>query len=69
MPRLLSPHEIAALLLLLNAPLQVSAATPDMFALQDDKLVEIVRTEPAEARLTVRGEAVLRRLGIARTPT
>lgn len=67
MPRLLSPHEIAALLLLLSAPLQASAATPDMLALQDDNLVEIVRTDVPQARLTERGHAVLRQLGMTRS--
>jgi len=63
--RLLSAHEIATLLLLLNAPVEVMAATPDVMALRDVGLVRLVASEQGETRfaLTAEGNAVLRVLG------
>ncbi|KQR74534.1 hypothetical protein ASG35_17385 [Burkholderia sp. Leaf177] len=64
--RLLSHHEIATLLLLLHAPIDVRAATPDVASLSEYGYVEMVNPEPGEAkfRLTADGNAVLRGLGI-----
>ena len=63
--RMLSAHEIATLLLLLNAPVEVVAATPDVVALREVGLVQLVASEQGEARfaLTAEGNAVLRVLG------
>jgi hypothetical protein len=64
--RLLSHHEIATLLLLLHAPIDVLAATPDVASLQEYGYVEIVSQDAGrpEVRLTEDGNAVLRGLGI-----
>jgi hypothetical protein len=64
--RLLSHHEIATLLLLLHAPIDVRAATPDVASLSEYGYVEMVTPEPGEAkfRLTADGNAILRGLGI-----
>ncbi len=64
--RLLSHHEIATLLLLLHAPIDVMAATPDVASLSEYGYVEMVSPAPGEAkfRLTEDGNAVLRGLGI-----
>jgi hypothetical protein len=63
--RMLTAHEIATLLLLLNAPVEVMAATPDVVALREVGLVQLVESEQGEARfaLTAEGNAVLRVLG------
>jgi hypothetical protein len=63
--RMLSAHEIATLLLLLNASVDVMAATPDVMALREAGLVQLVASEQGEARfaLTAEGSAVLRVLG------
>ena len=47
---MLSAHEIATLLLLLNAPVDVMAATPDVMALREVGLVQLVASEQGEAR-------------------
>ncbi|AOK57125.1 hypothetical protein DF107_32295 [Burkholderia stagnalis] len=64
--RLLSHHEIATLLVLLHAPIGASAAKPELPALQEDGLVEMVKldadTQPS-FRLTENGTAVLKGLG------
>lgn len=64
--RLLSHHEIATLLLLLHAPIDVMAATPDVASLQEYGYVEIVSLDAGrpEVRLTEDGNAVLRGLGV-----
>ncbi|CCD40459.1 unnamed protein product [Candidatus Paraburkholderia kirkii UZHbot1] len=65
--RLLSHHEIATLLLLLmHAPIDVMAATPDVASLQEYGYVEIVSPDAGrpEVRLTEDGNAVLRGLGV-----
>jgi hypothetical protein len=61
----LSAHEIAALLLLLQAPVDVMAATPDVMALRDVGLAQMVESEQGKARLAItnEGNAVLRVLG------
>jgi hypothetical protein len=55
-------HEIATLLLLLNAPVDVMAATPDVVALHEVGLVQLIASEQDEARfaLTAEGNAVAR---------
>jgi hypothetical protein len=55
-------HEIATLLLLLNAPVDVMAATPDVLALHEVGLVQLIASEQGEARfaLTAEGNAVAR---------
>jgi hypothetical protein len=62
---MLSAHEIATLLLLLSAPVEAMAATPDVIALREAGLVQLVASERGEARfaLTAEGNAVLRVLG------
>ena len=69
MKKLLSHHEIAMLFVLFSAPGQVALADPDVAALQQEQLVEVVSTtsENAELRLTLEGTEMLRRLGLART--
>jgi hypothetical protein len=61
---MLSAHEIATLLLLLNAPVEIVAASPDVMALREVGLVQLV-SEQGETRfaLTAEGNAVLRVLG------
>jgi hypothetical protein len=61
----LSAHEIAALLLLLQAPVDVMAATPDVMALREVGLAQMVESEQGKARLAItnEGNAVLRVLG------
>ncbi|MEW9586416.1 hypothetical protein [Paraburkholderia sp. DGU8] len=65
--RLLSTHEIATLLLLLQAPAELMAATPDVMALRDVGLVQGVESEQDGATpmfaLTADGRAVLHALG------
>jgi hypothetical protein len=62
---MLSAHEIATLLLLLSAPVEVMAATPDVMALREVGLVRLVAAEHGEGKfvLTAEGNAVLRVLG------
>ncbi|TCW83357.1 hypothetical protein C5O80_15490 [Burkholderia sp. SRS-46] len=64
--RLLSHHEIATLLVLLHAPIGANAAKPELPALQEAGLVEMVKldadTQPS-FRLTENGTAVLKGLG------
>jgi hypothetical protein len=64
--RLLSHHEIATLLLLMHAPIDAIAATPDVASLQEYGYVEIVSAEASgpQVRLTEDGNAVLRGLGV-----
>jgi hypothetical protein len=61
---MLSAHEIATLLLLLNAPVEIVATSPDVMALREVGLVQLV-SEQGETRfaLTAEGNAVLRVLG------
>ncbi|WP_204117447.1 hypothetical protein [Paraburkholderia sp. C35] len=64
--RLLSPHEIATLLLLLHAPM-AAFAKPEIPTLQEAGLVETVASDDAgesHIRLTPEGNAILRGLGI-----
>jgi hypothetical protein len=64
--KLLSHHEIATLLLLMHAPIDALAATPDVASLQEYGYVEVVPAEAsgAKIRLTEDGNAVLRGLGV-----
>jgi hypothetical protein len=65
--RLLSHHEIATLLLLLHAPISSANAKPELPALQEAGLVEIVESHHDAAplfRLTDNGNAVLAGLGL-----
>ncbi|MGI4858057.1 MAG: hypothetical protein ACRYHA_14315 [Janthinobacterium lividum] len=66
MKKLLSHHEIAILLLLFNAPGQVSAREPDAIALQQERLVRVEAMRGEEPRFAVTAEGVetLRRLGL-----
>lgn len=65
MKHFFSPHELATLVLLLSAPTQVSLSNPDLIALQQDNLVEIVATDTSVLpRVTEDGVTVLRRLGM-----
>ncbi|MBP0589256.1 hypothetical protein J8I87_05895 [Paraburkholderia sp. LEh10] len=63
--RLLSPHELATLLLLLHAPI-TAFAKPEIPMLQEAGLVEAIASDAGEShiRLTPEGNAVLRGLGI-----
>lgn len=71
MKKLLSPHEIAVLLVLFSAPGQVPLADPDAIILQQELLAEVVETSSAgtEYRLTPEGKALLQRLGIRHAAT
>ncbi|NIE85594.1 MULTISPECIES: hypothetical protein [unclassified Burkholderia] len=61
--RLLSHHEIATLLVLLHAPIAANAK-PELPALEEAGLVEMVGDGPAPlVRLTADGSAVLKGLG------
>jgi hypothetical protein len=61
--RMLSAHEVAALLLLDYTSVEASAATPDFFALKDCGLASVTQcTEGDRIVLTTRGLAVLRRI-------
>lgn len=64
--RILSHHEIATLLLLLHAPVDL-AAKPEIPMLKEAGLIEQVNTEQGDTRfqLTEDGNAVLRGLGIS----
>jgi hypothetical protein len=64
--RLLSHHELATLLLLLHAPIDAMAASPDVASLSEYGYVEIVPQPEglATVRLTEHGNAVLRGLGV-----
>jgi hypothetical protein len=65
MKKFFSPHELATLVLLLSAPAQVSLSNPDLIALQQDKLVEMVVADNTMVpRVTRDGVLVLRRLGM-----
>lgn len=68
MKRLLSPHEIAMLFVLLTSPAGVEAADPDIAGLQREQLVELVATTPdtAEFRLTSEGVALIKQFGVDR---
>jgi hypothetical protein len=61
--RMLSAHEVAALLLLAYTSVEASAATPDIVALKDWGLASVTQcTEGERIVLTARGRAVLRKL-------
>jgi hypothetical protein len=64
--RILSHHEIATLLLLLHAPVDL-AAKPEIPLLREAGLIEQVNTEQGDTRfqLTDDGNAVLRGLGVS----
>ncbi|NPT55429.1 hypothetical protein [Paraburkholderia elongata] len=63
--RCLSAHEIATLLRLHDAPVELMAVTPDVMALREVGLVQLLESEQGQARfaLTAMGNAVLRVLG------
>lgn len=63
MKRLLSPHEIAMLFVLLTSPIAVELADPDVASLQRERLVELVTTavDAAEFKLTSEGVELIRR--------
>lgn len=63
--RRLSGHEIATLLRLHDAPVALMAVTPDVMALREVGLVQLIESEQGHARfaLTAKGNAVLRALG------
>ncbi|MFM0387589.1 hypothetical protein [Paraburkholderia dipogonis] len=58
----LSAHELAMLLVLLQAPCDVMAATPDVMALLEAGLAQLVDSGQGKARfaITDEGNAVLR---------
>jgi hypothetical protein len=64
-PLRLSAHEIATLLLLLHAPVDLIAATPDVISLRESELVHLVQSEQGQTMfaITDKGNAVLRILG------
>lgn len=64
--RILSHHEIATLLLLLHAPVDL-AAKPEIPLLREAGLIEQVDAEQGDMRfqLTADGNAILRELGIS----
>ena len=65
MKHFFSPHELATLVLLLSAPTQVSLTNPDLIALQQDNLVEMISADNTLVpRVTDDGVLILRRLGM-----
>ena len=65
MKHFFSPHELATLVLILSAPTQVSLNNPDLIALQQDNLVEMITADNTVVpRVTDNGVLVLRRLGM-----
>lgn len=62
----LSAHELATLLVLLQTPVDATAATEDVLALREAGLAQLVDSEQGKARfaITDEGNAVLRMLGI-----
>lgn len=65
MKRLLSPHEIAMLFVLLTSPTAVELADPDVASLQQERLVELVATavDAPEFKLTSKGVELIKRFG------
>jgi len=63
MKRLLSPHEIAMLFVLLTSPAVVDFADPDVASLQRESLVELVATasDTTEFKLTSEGVELIKR--------
>ncbi|SEI24499.1 hypothetical protein [Paraburkholderia hospita] len=63
-PLRLSAHEIATLLLL-HAPVDLIAATPDVISLRESELVHLVESKQGQTMfaITDKGNAVLRILG------
>ncbi|MGA3251018.1 MAG: hypothetical protein ABSD12_23185 [Paraburkholderia sp.] len=63
--RCLSAHEIATLMVLLQAPLDAMAATPDVAALREAGLAQVVDAGKGNLSfaITDEGNAVLRVLG------
>jgi hypothetical protein len=64
-PRL-SAHEMAALLLLRHAPIDVTMGNPDVMALQNAGLADLIESEMGKFKfaITSRGNAVLRAFGV-----
>jgi len=62
----LSAHEMSALILLSQAPIEIMFSNPDLFALQQAGLAELTKLENGISRfaITREGRAVLRALGI-----
>ena len=58
--RLFSAHDLAVLLLLLSAPVELQSGTVDYVELMDAGLVQLIETELV---LTDEGRSVLNRLG------
>ncbi|AJY44123.1 hypothetical protein I6G56_15480 [Burkholderia humptydooensis] len=65
MPRL-SAHEMAALMLLEHAPVEVEQGTLDMTALRDAGLAELVDREKGEPKFSItrKGKVLLRILSV-----
>jgi len=63
----LSAHELATLLVLLRTPVDEIAVTPDVIALREAGLAQLVEAGQGEARveITDEGHAMLRVLGAA----
>jgi hypothetical protein len=67
--RMLSAHEVAALLQLACTSVEPFAGTPDIFALMDLGLASVAQcTEGDRIVLTAQGQAVLRRLKVGGRP-
>lgn len=62
---MLTPHQLARLFVIIDAPETADIASPDLDALVQQELVRCVARigEPVEIRLTERGTQVLARLG------
>jgi hypothetical protein len=60
----LSAHEMATLMLLRNAPIDIGKATPDVISLRRAHLVKLVEAEDGKLRFVIsaNGNAVLRAL-------
>ena len=67
----LSAHEMAALILLRQAPIDQAMGTPDVLALHNAGLAQLIAAAPCEFKfaITSAGKAALRALGVAHEPS
>ncbi|TAM50475.1 MAG: hypothetical protein EPN57_22055 [Paraburkholderia sp.] len=68
---MLTPHELAQLFVIVNAPVAAHAASPELETLVEQDLVQCVARigESIELRVTARGAEVLARLARGAAPS
>lgn len=68
---MLTPHELAQLFVIVNAPATADAANPELETLVEQDLVQCVARagEPIELHVTARGAEVLARLARSAAPS